>query len=85
MLVKEYYNLLESVKSVAVSCKIHKGIKFKPRHPLLKKNDTMTQAELRFLETMPTYMGQLVSEIEKLNLRVKELTDKVEELKNNEK
>lgn len=45
----------------------------------------MTQAELRFLETMPTYMGQLVSEIEKLNLRVKELTDKVDQLKNNEK
>lgn len=33
MLVKEYYNLLESVNSVAVSCKIHEGIKFKPRRP----------------------------------------------------
>lgn len=45
----------------------------------------MTQAELRFLETMPTYMGQLVSEIMILNIRVKELTEKVDKLKNNEK
>ena len=45
----------------------------------------MTQVELRFFETIPAYMGQLVSEIAKLNLRVKELTDKVNELKNNEK
>lgn len=45
----------------------------------------MTQLEQRFLGTMPTYMRQLVSEIAKLNLQVKELTDKVNELKNNEK
>lgn len=45
----------------------------------------MTQVELRFFETMPAYMGQLVSEIAKLNLRVKELTDKVNELKSIEK
>lgn len=45
----------------------------------------MTQLEQRFLETIPTYMRQLVSELAKLNLQVKELTDKVNELKNNEK
>ena len=45
----------------------------------------MTQLEQRFLATIPTYMRQLVSEIAKLNLQVKELTDKVNELKNNEK
>ena len=45
----------------------------------------MTQIELRFFETMPTYMRQLVTEIAKLNLQVKELTDKVNKLKNNEK
>ena len=45
----------------------------------------MTQLEQRFLETIPTYMRHLVSEIAKLNLQVKELTDKVNELKNNEK
>lgn len=49
-----------------------------------KMKKEMSQAELQFLTRVPTLLGELVSEIEKLNKSINELKEEVKQLKGKE-